>query len=288
MTTPELLSIVLHLQPENPTPDRPLPRWWGRAAHALLLRVVQQADPALAERLHADEPPWRPFTTSNLLGTFPAGAFRTDRPYRLRLTALHPDLAAILLEATAPGGALAPGATLELDFCRFQVLPPPEDADPWQGQTTYADLASPWLTARCEPPRRLTFHFASPTTFKTRGQHVPVPLPGWVFGSLLTRWNAFAPIALPEDFHRFAEEMIAISRYRLQSAVVPLKNGGRRIGGVGEATYRALRYDRYWLSVMATLARFARFSGVGVGTAMGLGQCRWREAETAAQCPPNS
>ncbi len=286
VAAPDLLSLVLHLRPENPAPERPLPRWWGRAAHALLLRVVAQADPALAARMHAEaDPPWRPFTVSNLLGAFPGGQFHPEKPYRLRITSLHAGLTALLLEAAAPGGALAPDAVVELDFCRFRIVPPPPEADHWQAQTTFADLGRPWLTARCEPPRRFTFHFASPTAFKSQGRHMPVPLPGWVFGSLWQRWNAFAPLALPEEISRFANEVMGISRYRLQSAVVPLKNGGRRIGAVGEATFIGLHYDRYWLSAIATLARFALFAGAGVSTAMGMGQCRWVDAETAANCP---
>jgi len=286
MTPPELLSLVLHLQPENPNPERPLPRWWGRAAHALLLHIVQQADPALASRMHADaDQPWRPFTVSNLLGSFPRGKFHPEKPYRLRLTSLDADLTALLLAAAAPGGPLAPEAVVELDFCRFRVLPPPQDGDHWQMQTTFVDLSRPWLSARCTPPRRFTFHFASPTAFKSRGRHMPVPLPDWVFNSLLQRWNTFAPMAMPEETRRFANEVVGVSRYRLQSAVVPLKNGGRRIGAVGEATFIGLNHDRYWLSILATLARFALFSGVGVSTTMGMGQCRWIDSEEAAACP---
>jgi CRISPR-associated endoribonuclease Cas6 len=103
---------------------------------------------------------------------------------------------------------------------------------------------------------------------------VPLPLPGLVFGSLLERWNAFAPIAFPPEARRYAEECLAVSRYELSSRPVPVKSRGLRVGGVGQVTYTALNYDRYWLSVLAVLAEFARYSGVGAGTTMGLGQCR--------------
>jgi CRISPR-associated endoribonuclease Cas6 len=43
---------------------------------------------------------------------------------------------------------------------------------------------------------------------------------------------------------------------------------------VGQATYRALAGDRYWLGVMNMLAEFALYSGVGVQTATGMGQAR--------------
>ena len=73
---------------------------------------------------------------------------------------------------------------------------------------------------------------------------------------------------------RYGEEMIALSRYRLESAAVEGKQAGLRIGGTGRATYRAVNNDRNWVGVMQMLADFALYSGVGVQTATGMGQCR--------------
>ncbi len=100
------------------------------------------------------------------------------------------------------------------------------------------------------------------------------PLPTLVFGSLLEKWNAYAPIAFPPEVKRFAEECLAVSQYQLSTRAVPQKSGGLRVGAVGEITYISLHYDRYWMSVIATLAAFALFSGVGASTTQGLGQCR--------------
>lgn len=73
---------------------------------------------------------------------------------------------------------------------------------------------------------------------------------------------------------RFGEEMVALSNYRLESQVVPQKDGSPLIGGVGRATYTALGGDRYWLATMQMLADFALYSGVGVKTTIGMGQVR--------------
>ncbi|NJN81941.1 MAG: CRISPR system precrRNA processing endoribonuclease RAMP protein Cas6 [Caldilineaceae bacterium] len=113
---------------------------------------------------------------------------------------------------------------------------------------------------------------------QVRGHAGAGALPGLVFGSLVERWNAFSPVTLSPEMRRFGEEMVAISRYHLQSRPVAQKNQGLRIGGVGEATYRALAGDRYWLGVMQMLADFALYSGVGVQTATGMGQVRHRAA----------
>lgn len=283
--TPDLLAVTLHLRPRRIPEDRALPRWWGRAAHALLLRALAALNPTLAQRLHEPGDAPRPFTVSTLMGPRASGGLDPQATYRLRFTAFQREVAVALQQALQSGGPLAPGATVDLDGVPFEVLPPPEEATPWDGATTYAALAGPWLTARQTPARTWTLRLASPTTFRTGGHHMPFPLPHLVFGSLLQRWNAYAPVALPKETHRFAAEAMAVTRYRLHTRSVPLKAGGLRIGAVGEVTYRALPYDRYWMSVLQSLAAFARFAGIGAGTTMGLGQARWVPPQPSNPAP---
>ncbi len=270
----DLLSLTIPLRPVEARPAESTPAWWGRAAHSLLLDVVQRRDESLAAALH-DESVLRPFTSSTLMGRFQKGSLIPTETYFLRLTSLRADLTALLLEESA-AGALQAGKTLELDYIPFQVLEAgtPADASPWTGGADYQELGAPFLLARQEPPRRLSLLFASPVTFKSGGRHIPLPLPELVFGSLLERWNAFAPVAFPAELKRYAAECLALSRYDLQTRPVPVKGGGLRVGAVGRAAYAALRYDRYWMGLLAALAGFARFSGVGAGTGIGLGQCR--------------
>jgi len=292
----DLLSMVLTLRPlAAPDPNALLPEWWGRAAHALLLRVIAQSNPALAAAFHetsgspveregADEAVdhiVRPFTASTLMGLFPHCQLDTAGVYRLRFSALQPEVAEILQQA-AQDGPLAPGAMVELDHLLFQVegapASPSEDfktaVQNWTGSATYAELSASLLRAPAPPPRRISFLFTSPVTFKSGGKHMPFPLPGLVFGSLLERWNAFAPVTFPPETRRYAEECLAISFYKLSSRAAPVKRGGMRVGGVGEITFTTVNYDRYWMSVLGVLAQFALYSGVGAGTTTGLGQCR--------------
>lgn len=291
----DLLSLVLSLAPlQAPPPDAALPLWWGRAAHALLLNTVRRYDERLAESLHNDQGP-RPFTASSLLGRFPAGNLDPARSYTLRFTAFQGELVAILMKAAQTDGPLAPGAQIELDYLPFRILavlpsnlmahsespiaqsPIPNHQSPWSSLTSYQELSAPYLLAKLTPPRRITFQFASPTSFKSGGMHIPLPLPELVFNSLLERWNAYAPVLFPPETRRYAAECLALSRYRLSSRSIPVKSLGMRVGGVGEATYISLNYDRYWMSLISVLARFAMFSGVGAGASMGLGQCRLKE-----------
>jgi CRISPR-associated endoribonuclease Cas6 len=195
--------------------------------------------------------------------------------YTLRFTALTAPLSQLLIAASQPGGALCSGAAVELDYLPFRIeavhLAPA--AHPWAATAAYADFSADHLLGSA-PPRRLTLHFASPTTFHVDGRHLPLPLPEQVFTSLLERWNAFSPLALPAETRRFAAECLHLTRYRLNSVPVPVKQGGLRIGAVGEATYTASHYDRFWLTSLYTLAEFALFSGLGSGATYGLGQAR--------------
>jgi CRISPR-associated endoribonuclease Cas6 len=268
----DLLSLVLMLRPL--TEDVTGPPWWGRAAHALLLDAVRATDPALAGELHEGQGP-RPFTASTLMGRFPDKRVDPGGLYTLRLTAIEPRVAACLTQAAA-SGPLAPGATVELDHHPFRVESAADDpaAHPWAAADSYAELAAARLTGTEPAPRQLTLLFTSPTTFRSQERHVPVPLPDLVFGSLLERWNAFSPVAFPGETKRYADECLAVSRYELSTRPVPAKQGGLRVGAVGQITYATLNYDRYWMSVLGALASFALFSGVGAGTSAGLGQAR--------------
>jgi CRISPR-associated endoribonuclease Cas6 len=158
----------------------------------------------------------------------------------------------------------------------FRVLEAVCDAarDDWTGETSCESLAAVALQHGNRLPRAVTLEFISPTAFKSQEMQMPLPLPGLVFGSLVERWNAFSAVALDPDLRRFANERVAISRYRLESKPVPTKNGALRIGGVGQVTYTALDDDRYALAGLNILADFALYSGVGVQTTTGMGQCR--------------
>lgn len=277
---PTLLSLVLTLNLiQDPDPDRPLPSWWGRAAHALLLNILQQSDPAFVDNLHDDQG-LRPFTASTLIGRFPNRRLDDKELYRLRFTALSEQVAKPLLKSVQPGGALAPGAAVDLDYVSFRVVEAavhPEQQS-WAASSSYQNLASAHLVSAEPPARRISLQFTSPTTFKSKGRNLPLPLPNLVFHSLLERWNSFAPLAFPPEARRYASECLAVCRYKLSSRAVRVKNSGIRIGAVGEITYTTLNYDRYWMSLMHALAAYSMFAGVGAGTSMGMGQCRIKAA----------
>jgi CRISPR-associated endoribonuclease Cas6 len=264
---PESICLLL-----NPTRGANLPSFQGGAAHAILLEMMARADPSLSKRLH-DSEGVKGFTVSSLFGLNPsAGALQVkeNREYCLRFTAYGQDVSRALGESLDSG--LPASLRLEaLEFTVRGVARTPEE-HPWAGSATYEDMFTRRLFGEV-PSYKVQLEFASPTTFRSKGVNVALPLPGLVFGSLLDCWNASAPTELSPDFRRYAEEMIVASKYDLRTQLVPVA-GARQLGFTGTCEFTATNRDAYWLRIMNLLVDFAFYSGAGYKTAMGLGQCR--------------
>lgn len=276
-----LTSLVLRLQAPRSVI---LPASLGRASQALLLRLINSQDPDLAAALHAGDGP-RPYTASNLvLGQRLKGSLHAEAGQTgwLRFTGLNAAVSVCLVRL-----ANQPPAEVELDRFSLTVTGATLDptGHPWAGQVSYQDLAGRYLLSGQSIASQITLDFTSPTTFRSQGRYLPLPSPELVFGSLLDRWQTFAPIALNPAVRRFAAEAVGLSRYTLRTRGLPYKQGGKGAGGeekagamqigfTGQATFIALNRDRYWLSVLHLLANFAFYSGVGYQTAVGLGQVR--------------
>ncbi len=275
-----LIAIVVRMIAEQ---DILLPFHAGRAVHASILAHIAGVDAALAAALHVDDGP-KPLTCSDIMGGR-SGAegrvLKAGEGCALRVTGLTEPVSAALVTALLA----QPPATWEVADCTLRVVGAYCDGtvDGWSGRTTYEALAAAQLTRMERPERQVTLDFYTPTTFKSGDMHMPVPLPELVFGSLVDRWNAFSPIRLSPEVRRFGEEMVAISRYKLESRSVAFKAGSQRVGGVGRVTYRALGGDRYWLGVLQMMADFAFYSGVGALTTAGFGLTRRAERAPAAK-----
>lgn len=270
----DMISAVLTLRP-RPAEDAPAPFWWGRAAQALFLSAVAGRDPALAEKLHAEQAP-HPYTVSTLLGRFPASRIDPEATYTLRLTAYDPALSALLEDLLTRGVELGAGAEIELDRRAFRVeaVAAQPGEHPWAGRAAYTELTAAILARADAPPRRITLHWAGPAAFRANGRDIPLPIPGLVFGGLLERWNACSPVAFPPEVRRYADECLGVTRYDLATRSVQLKEGHQRVGAQGQVSFTSFNYDRYWMGVLHTLAAFSLYAGVGAGAAQGMGQCR--------------
>jgi CRISPR-associated endoribonuclease Cas6 len=256
----------------SPAGEGSVPSNLGRATHAAVLRLIRDADPDLAARVHDDEGV-KPLTVSNVSGLGPGKFTKVvpGREHTLRVTLLTPEL-----ERIAEGWTPETISELDLDGRQWRVTGRATTSaeDPWAGSASYEELARQLLERPPELPMRWELGFAAPVTFRRRGVNVPLPMPELVFGSLLEKWNSFAPMALPDEARRYAEECLAVSRFDLHTAASPTSGGALQIGSVGRCAYIAVHHDRYWQACISTLARFAFYSGIGAGTARGFGQAR--------------
>jgi len=265
-----LLSVVFTLRAQQPAT---LPADQGRAVHGLFFDWLTKADAALAQRIHDADGP-KPFTVSSLRGAQVRLDHITLLPEQscwFRIATFSPDLSAVLMEEVLPN--LPPRVTLS--DAPFRLLGATTDAAEhrWAGRTDYPELAQQIMLAAEDPSPWLSLRFASPTAFHSKKQHMPLPLPRLAVESWLKRWNTFAPLRLHEEANRFAEECLAISRYRLETQVVHF-GPATIVGFVGRCTYRFLNHDRYWMRVLHLLAAFSFYCGTGHKTTMGLGQTR--------------
>jgi len=266
----------------RPTVAAGVPASLGRAAHAAILAQIAAADAALAARLHG-EPGIKPLTVSNVLGLegHSGRAFVTPgRTYGLRVTVMSEALAAI-----ARGWSAAAMSPLMLDGLAWCVEGITAEAagHPWAGDESYEALAAGALRLAA-PPTQWTLEFCSPITFRHGAINQPLPLPELVFGSLLDKWNMFAPLPLPAELHSTIATLM-VSRFDLRSLVTPTKGGALQIGAVGRCAYCAPRGDQSWLAGIDLVARFAFYSGVGAGTARGFGQTRLIAEEAQRRRP---
>lgn len=285
MPAADLCALVVTLRA---TEAHPIEHHLGRAAQALCLALVNEADPALAEAIHARSQT-QPYTVSGLLRpgeTTPLeGYVKPGDGAWLRLAGLSREVVAAL-----DAFAQHPSAMVEIDHELWAVEDVTVSDHPWAGRATCADLLAAYHTAL--PPRRLSLEFAAPTGFHSMGHNMPLPLPSLVFGSLLRQWRDLGNIPLPDALADFIDWHIRLSRCHVDTRLLTFKRGSKQVGFVGEATFEIARRNRHlertqpelagelvgaWdhlARAVGLLADFAFYAGVGIKTTQGMGLVR--------------
>ena len=270
----DLLAAVIALEAQAAGELEP---FQGRAMHALFLDLVERADPARAAALH-DSDAIKPFTSSDLVGPRSAGDLtglkrpvRSGEVFRWRVTAFEPALADLWQSRILPGLP----TTVTIGDLPFAVRGWTADStrDGWAGEGSYAELARRHTLGENPPAPWLNLRFASPTTFRSGGVHVPLPLPPMMLGHWLEKWNAFAPIALHPDVRAFAEQEVLVNRYDLHTEVVQFGKA-MIIGFVGQCSLLVRSEDPYWRRIPHLLAAYSFWCGTGHRTPYGFGQTR--------------
>jgi len=133
-------------------------------------------------------------------------------------------------------------------------------------RATWSELAAGLLAPA--PATRTTLNFVTPTTFRSHGNYLPLPVPQLVFGGLLERWQTWSPVDLGAGAGA-ALEGIVVRRHRLASVAVQLR--GLVPGFVGAAEFELRSGGGPYGGLLGVLARFARFAGVGAKVSTGFG-----------------
>ncbi|MDO8755253.1 MAG: CRISPR system precrRNA processing endoribonuclease RAMP protein Cas6 [Anaerolineales bacterium] len=267
-----ILSILIHLEAIS---DGQFDQFTGRGVHGFWFQRWREVDEKFGAELHAVSEV-QPFTLSPLLGLPRAqrGVFSVAKGLacRFRLNVLSDALGEAVLSKWMKGLA-------------GQVIQIPES------NTEQAGIS--WQVTRCEvefqeayevlskrhlmnslPPRQWTVEFLTPTTFHGRETHLPFPLPDSLIQSWMRRWNAFAPIALPDEALEWSRQKLAVSSFTLKT--LPAREADRlRVGCVGRLSLRALEMPPYLRAAIDLLAHYSSYCGSGSHTSQGLGQTRF-------------
>lgn len=149
----------------------------------------------------------------------------------------------------------------------FRVRAVLQEEHPWASLSTYPRL----FQGQASPS--LGLQFASPTSFRRKGNSYPLPEPKLVFDSLTQRWNAFAPVKVPPELAE-TWERVTITRLQGHTQAIRPNPDERGVGFVGRVVYHlpaAKPTEAQW---MQALGRFAFFAGVGAKTSLGFGRVR--------------
>ena len=288
----------------------------GDLVQGALLKWIGAAAPEVATWLHEGQKR-RLFTCSSLHFPFSSARIREaelsnthlpldpDKTYSIRFTLLHGKLFPLLYRAFMDyhlGNAFVPHTPfLHIGKQAFRlegVLLGADDPTGWTGYTTFHDLVQ--RTRQVKRPDTLTLEFISLTT-SNRGHYPPgssaatrrrdepyfarLPLPLYIFTSLMKRWEELAPPDMQDLIQQkciqcyLQDEGIFILDYELKTHHITFTTHTQP-GYIGTCTY-SLRSDGLTDASSLTiqqqlhlLADLAFYCGIGYKTAMGMGQAR--------------
>lgn len=273
----ELVGIALEVQAPQPYLLDP---HYAKGLHAWFLGEVQQMDPQLSAYLHDGESE-KPFTLSRLMGPFREQGGRLlippQIPFRWSITALNPQVVEWLREWCR---RLPPW--LELRGSPLQILGWKVSAPP----RTYRQLLEQPLVRRS-----WSLSFVSPTSFRHRGHHLPLPVPRNLFHSYLRRWNDFSGLPIEvEPFLDWVDGEVIIQRHRLESVKTTAGRQGSVTGFIGCVQLAvSSRAPELLQQQLQALIHLAPYCGTGHKTPFGLGQTRlgWLAEELPASPVPS-
>lgn len=258
----ELVRLTFQLIPQ--TDSSILPKY-PVALHAWFLNQVRAIDPELSAYLHDGESE-KPFTISRLEGNLETSGkqilLRSDDTYHWHISALSSRVVECMERWLSESPDLVDLHQVPLTIASWKVA---ESA-------TYDELF------QAEPSASLTLHFATPTSFRRKGHHLPLPWPPNVFHSYLRRWNDFSGMPFDQDeFLTWVEQSVIIIRHELRSTKVSAGKKGAVTGFTGAVEFgltKEAQQQPQFVRLYSALGRLAPYCGTGHKTTFGLGQTR--------------
>ncbi len=261
-------SEIIGLEFELVTPiDTSIYPQYCIGLHAWFLNQVRSLDPDLSAYLHDGESE-KPFTISVLNGEIVSSGMNiqlsANNTYRWYVTGLSHRVTSWMQTwvKKLPEHLYLQDVPLQIQSCKIA-----------QEATTYSQLLN---TVNCSGT--VTLDFLSPTSFRRKKHHFPLPLPFNLFQSYLRRWNDFSNLPVgQDDFLAWIDEHVIINRHQIASQKVLAGKKGAVTGFTGSielslamSASKQPDYQRLFYA----LASFAPYCGTGHKTTFGLGQTR--------------
>lgn len=268
--TTELLGLTIELQPQFNGEIYPQ---YAIALHSWFLDQVRKTNPDLSAALH-DNPEEKAFTISRLKGNLTTEKLNigvnAQEVYQWSITALSKPVALWMRQwvKELPESIYIRDLPFNIVGVKIELKP-----------ITYNKL---WKTAEPMEPV-IALNFISPTSFRSRGSHVPLPIPRNLFQSYLRRWNNFAKKNVEmEGFLDWVEQHVVILRHQLSSVKTVAGKSGSVTGFIGTVEMALMlkgKPDLTYLNLFKALGLYAPYCGTGHKTTFGLGLTRngWSE-----------
>jgi CRISPR-associated endoribonuclease Cas6 len=270
----ELIGLTLTLQPIQ---DSSLYPQYTIGLHAWFLDQVRQTDPDLSAYMHNGESE-KPFTISGLQGLSSTSSrshsLNANQTYQWTITALSQPVVQWIAQWLKHPPTQVDLRDAPLQIKAWEIAHP---------ATNYINLFKNSLfenssKASSATLPTITLSFLSPTSFRRKGHHFPLPVPRNVFHSYLRRWNDFSGEEFDQEyFLDWVEEYVIITRHHLQSTKVVAGKKGSVTGFTGSVEFSLLRpalEDAEFTQLFVALGQLAPYCGTGHKTTFGLGQTR--------------
>lgn len=257
----ELVGIELLLEASTNAVLRPN---YTTNLHAWFLDCVRQDSPELSTILH-DQQSEKSFTLSPLQGKLisqPDGVeVIKGHKYFWQITLFNKQLCVWAEQWNIP-------KSLNLRVTSFSI----EKADISLIPTTYEQLLAMPL-----PPRsNFSLSFLSPTSFRHRRHHLPLPLAENIFHSYLRRWYNFGTQDFdPEAFLAWVDNVVYVSNFDITCEKVASGKQGFVTGFIGSVEFGVdamAKQNPQFQKLLYALVQYAPYCGTGHKTTFGLGQ----------------